>query len=226
MRHGVGSGEWRRRSHQPDYFHRSPQRRRRMPLIGLSQQQWVQGGGRQAGTSFRCCCVLAIAADTHTEPMDTNAMAAPSKKCIHRNRLSAPLLLTPDRSIDHHHHTTQEKPSNKPEIQGRQAGSHTMTTMDDPFPQATAAAAASATSADDDSDGDMERELFGLAAGEGLAEAAEDEEEEGNGDGEEAAYRWLERLVAESAGVRMSVECVVWCVVCVGMAFHPWGGVD
>ncbi len=49
----------------------------------------------------------------------------------------------------------------------------------------------------------MERELFGLTAGE-LADAAEEEQggmSEEAQQAETAAYAWLERLVAESAGV-------------------------
>ena len=54
----------------------------------------------------------------------------------------------------------------------------------------------------------MERELYGLTAG-GLAEAEEDVVEGVEGsDGVEARYGWLERLVAESAGVSQKSVCV------------------
>lgn len=73
----------------------------------------------------------------------------------------------------------------------------TDTAEQQPTPPSQLAATASAS---DDSDSDMERELFGLTSG-GLAGAGgvEEEEEEDEAEG----YRWLERLVAESAGVSM-----------------------
>lgn len=58
----------------------------------------------------------------------------------------------------------------------------------------------------------MERELFGLTAG-GLADAEEDtpgvSDVEGS-DGVEARYGWLERLVAESAGVSVDTGGAGW----------------
>lgn len=59
----------------------------------------------------------------------------------------------------------------------------------------------------------MERELFGLTVG-GLAEAEEDVVEGMEGsDGVEARYGWLERLVAESAGVSQKSVCVCMSTV-------------
>lgn len=85
------------------------------------------------------------------------------------------------------------------------------TAADDPQPPTSAIRAGGAES---DSDSDMERELFGLtAAAGGLSEAVEEKEGKGAAAGaaaggqeeeEAAAYRWLERLVAESAGVSIS----------------------
>lgn len=91
------------------------------------------------------------------------------------------------------------------------------TTDDEPQPAAPAAASA----LDDSDDSDVERELFGLTAG-GLA-GAEDvvvDGEKGEGkEREEARYAWLERLVAESAGVSKGVGMLGVCMQGVG----DWG---
>lgn len=84
--------------------------------------------------------------------------------------------------------------------------------MDEP---PAAPAPAMRARSDDGSDDDIERELFGLTAG-ALAEAAEDDEKDAGQDAaavakeEEAAYRWLEWLVAESAAVCGCMDACLW----------------